>query len=197
MGPAQPDPPARHASSTLWCLTVACHVDNETRLLTFKSPMAHDPSGLLQNWKSGSPAQTAATGPVSSASPKTGSRLSRPRAHREKKNSFLSDTILHALLKLQDLGGIFLLNLRNITSPFRISFSVAETWDCLHRPASHRDIGKLVGSSFPISSLNLYTFFNIINKYIYFEISIEITYRFVMLNCFSTKYFFVLEVFVL
>lgn len=103
---------------TLQCLTAAsaaCHVDDESGLLAFKSAITHDPSGMLQNWKSGTdcckwPGITCLSGNRVTSLSLTG--------QPGKQNSFLSGTISPSLVKVQNLDGIYLQNLRNITGPF-------------------------------------------------------------------------------
>ncbi|CBI17055.3 unnamed protein product, partial [Vitis vinifera] len=100
------------------CLTAAsaaCHVDDELGLLAFKSAITHDPSGMLQNWKSGTdcckwPGITCLSGNRVTSLSLTG--------QPGKQNSFLSGTISPSLVKVQNLDGIYLQNLRNITGPF-------------------------------------------------------------------------------
>ena len=95
--------------------SAACHVDDESGLLAFKSAITHDPSGMLQNWKSGTdcckwPGITCLSGNRVTSISLVG--------QSGKTNSFLSGTISPALVKVQNLDGIYLQNLRNISGPF-------------------------------------------------------------------------------
>ncbi|XP_021275031.1 probable LRR receptor-like serine/threonine-protein kinase IRK [Herrania umbratica] len=95
--------------------SAVCHVDDEKGLLGFKSGITHDPSGMLSTWKAGTDCCTWAginclfNDRVTSIS--LFGQLDKP-------NSFLSGTISPSLLKVQNLDGIYLQNLRNISGKF-------------------------------------------------------------------------------
>ncbi|KAJ9676300.1 hypothetical protein PVL29_025024 [Vitis rotundifolia] len=107
----------------LWCLTVAsaaCHVDDESGLLAFKSAITHDPSGMLQDWKLGTDCcKWSGIECLGENRVMTLSLTGQPG----ERDSFLSGTISPSLGKVQNLVGIYLLNLRNILGPFPIFFS--------------------------------------------------------------------------
>ncbi|KAI3442574.1 LRRNT_2 domain-containing protein [Psidium guajava] len=93
----------------------SCHPDDEAGLLGFKSAVTADPSGILASWKPGT--DCCAWGGVTCRSGDrvtsiwVSGQLDRPAA-------YLSGTISPSLSKLQDLEGIYLMNLRNISGRF-------------------------------------------------------------------------------
>ncbi|KAL6219232.1 hypothetical protein ACLB2K_012438 [Fragaria x ananassa] len=94
--------------------SAACHVDDETGLLAFKSGITADPSNMLTSWKKGTDCCTW-----------SGVQCDNNRVTQlsvtgqlDKPNSFLSGTISPSLSKLTFLSGIYLQNLRNLTGPF-------------------------------------------------------------------------------
>ncbi|XP_007038891.2 PREDICTED: leucine-rich repeat receptor-like protein kinase PXC2 [Theobroma cacao] len=95
--------------------SAVCHGDDEKGLLGFKSGITQDPSGMLSTWKPGTDCCTWAginclfNDRVTSIS--LFGQLDKP-------NSFLSGTISPSLLKVQNLDGIYLQNLRNISGKF-------------------------------------------------------------------------------
>ncbi|KAL6129840.1 hypothetical protein ACLB2K_068222 [Fragaria x ananassa] len=102
---------------TVRCLTptsAACHVDDETGLLSFKSGIKADPSNMLTSWKKGTDCCTW-----------SGVNCDNNRVtmlfltgQTDKSNSFLSGTISPSLSKLTFLNGIYFQNLRYLTGPF-------------------------------------------------------------------------------
>ncbi|OAY23891.1 DNA damage-repair/toleration protein DRT100 [Manihot esculenta] len=95
--------------------SAACHVDDEAGLLAFKSGITHDPSAMLSSWKPGTDCCTWAGINCRVENRVTTISLS---GQPEKPNSFLSGTISPSLVKVQNLDGIYFLNLRNITGKF-------------------------------------------------------------------------------
>lgn len=101
------------------CLKLAfaasCHPDDEAGLLGFKSAIVADPSGILASWKPGTDCCSWAGVTCRSGDRVTSiwvsGQLDRPAA-------YLSGTISPSLSKLQDLEGIYLMNLRNISGRF-------------------------------------------------------------------------------
>ena len=102
----------------LRCLTVASaawHVDDESGLLAFKSAITHDPSGMLQDWKLGTDCcKWSNMDCLGENRVMTLSLTGQPG----ERDSFLFGTISPSLGKVQNLVGIYLLNLRNISGPF-------------------------------------------------------------------------------
>ncbi|XP_050216770.1 DNA damage-repair/toleration protein DRT100-like [Mercurialis annua] len=96
--------------------SAACHADDEAGLLAFKSGITHDPSGMLSSWKRGTDCCTWA-GITCLFDDKRVTALSLS-GQTDKPNSFLSGTISPSLIKVQNLDGIYFLNLRNITGKF-------------------------------------------------------------------------------
>ncbi|KAK6116725.1 hypothetical protein DH2020_049545 [Rehmannia glutinosa] len=92
-----------------------CHVDDETGLLSFKSGITSDPSGMLTSWKKGTDCCkwfgiTCLTGNRVTVLTLVG----RP----DNLTTSLSGTISSSLSKLQFLDGIYLQDLKNLTGPF-------------------------------------------------------------------------------
>ncbi|XWS24681.1 hypothetical protein CRYUN_Cryun27aG0003400 [Craigia yunnanensis] len=92
-----------------------CHVDDEKGLLGFKSGITQDPSGMLSKWKSGTDCCTWAGVTCLFNNRVTSMSLF---GQLDKPNSFLSGTISPSLLKVLNLDGIYLQNLRNISGTF-------------------------------------------------------------------------------
>lgn len=92
-----------------------CHVDDETGLLSFKSGITADPSGMLSNWKPGSDCCT-----WSGITCLTSNRVTALSIYGQpdKPNSYLSGTISPSLSKLRYLDGIYFQNLVNLSGPF-------------------------------------------------------------------------------
>ncbi|XAR55691.1 hypothetical protein NMG60_11035859 [Bertholletia excelsa] len=104
-------------SSQLPCLTAAaCNADDEAGLLTFKSGVTADPSGILESWKQGSDC-CSWNGVGCDGDNKRVTTLSLI-GQPDKPNSFLSGILSPSLSKLSFLNGIYLQNLQNITGPF-------------------------------------------------------------------------------
>nr|AMM43058.1 LRR-RLK [Vernicia montana] len=95
--------------------SAACHPDDESGLLAFKSGITHDPSGMLSLWKSGTDCCTWAGITCLFDNRVTAISLG---GQPDKPNSFLAGTISPSLVKVQNLDGIYLQNLRNITGKF-------------------------------------------------------------------------------
>ncbi|CAN0887955.1 DNA damage-repair/toleration protein DRT100 [Linum grandiflorum] len=105
---------------TLQCLRATsrvCHVDDELGLLSFKSGITHDPSGMLSSWKPGTDCCTWAG--ITCLYNDRVTALSF-YGQLEKPDSFLSGTISPSLAKLRDLDGIYLQNTRNISGKFPV-----------------------------------------------------------------------------
>ncbi|XP_065847238.1 receptor-like protein 12 [Euphorbia lathyris] len=96
-------------------ISASCHVDDETGLLAFKSGITHDPSGMLTSWKRGTDCCTWPGISCLDANRVNSISLS---GQPDKPNAFLSGTISPLLVKLQNLDGIYFLDLRNITGTF-------------------------------------------------------------------------------
>ncbi|KAL6129841.1 hypothetical protein ACLB2K_068223 [Fragaria x ananassa] len=94
--------------------SAACHVDDETGLLAFKSGITADPSNMLTSWKNGTDCCTW-SGVNCNNNRVTMLSLS---GQTDKPNSFLSGTISPSLSNLTFLNGIYLQDLRNLTGPF-------------------------------------------------------------------------------
>ncbi|CAN1309836.1 DNA damage-repair/toleration protein DRT100 [Linum perenne] len=94
-----------------------CHVDDESGLLSFKSGITHDPSGMLSSWKSGTDCCTWVGITCLYNDRVTALAL---YGQPDKSDSFLSGTISPSLAKLRDLDGIYLQNTRNISGKFPI-----------------------------------------------------------------------------
>ncbi|XP_022718191.1 DNA damage-repair/toleration protein DRT100-like [Durio zibethinus] len=92
-----------------------CHVDDENGLLAFKSGITQDPSGMLNTWKPGTDCCSWAGISCLFNNRVTSISLF---GQLDKPNSSLSGTISPSLLKLQNLDGIYLQNLRNISGTF-------------------------------------------------------------------------------
>lgn len=102
---------------TLPCLnpvSAACHVNDETGLLAFKSAITADPSGMLTSWKKGTDCCTWSGINCFNNRVTMLSLSGQP----DKPNSFLSGKISPSLSKLSFLNGLYLTNLRNLTGPF-------------------------------------------------------------------------------
>ncbi|KDP45594.1 hypothetical protein JCGZ_17201 [Jatropha curcas] len=95
--------------------SAACHVNDESGLLAFKSGITHDPSGMLSSWKSGTDCCSWAGITCLVNNRVTAiSLVGQP----EKPTSFLSGTISPSLVKVENLDGIYFQNLKNITGKF-------------------------------------------------------------------------------
>ncbi|KAH6795355.1 hypothetical protein C2S51_036341 [Perilla frutescens var. frutescens] len=95
----------------------ACHADDETGLLGFKSGITADPSGMLTSWKKGTDCCkwsgiTCLTGNRVTALTLVG----RPAAGNL--SATLSGIISPSLSKLQFLDGLYLQDLSNLSGPF-------------------------------------------------------------------------------
>lgn len=93
--------------------SAACHPDDESGLLSFKSGITQDPSGILSSWIAGTDCCkwngiTCLTGP----------RVTAISLYGSKPNGFLSGTISPNLAKLKHLGGIYLIDTQNISGRF-------------------------------------------------------------------------------
>ncbi|XP_062024067.1 DNA damage-repair/toleration protein DRT100-like [Rosa rugosa] len=97
--------------------SAACHVDDQTGLLAFKSGITADPSNMLTSWKKGTDCCTWSGVNCNSNNRVTMLSLT---GQPNKPNSFLSGTISPSLSKLTFLDGIYLQNLRNLTGPFPV-----------------------------------------------------------------------------
>ncbi|KAL5571744.1 hypothetical protein UlMin_021341 [Ulmus minor] len=102
----------------LRCLTAAlaaCHVDDAAGLLGFKSAITADPSGMLASWKSGT---DCCTWPGVQCG--SNSRITALSVYGQPENStrYLSGTISPSLSKLKFLGGLYLVDLRDLSGPF-------------------------------------------------------------------------------
>lgn len=93
----------------------SCHPDDEAGLLGFKSAITADPSGILASWKPGT--DCCAWQGVTCLS---GDRVTSVwvSGDPDRPAAYLSGTISPSLSKLQDLDGIYLLDLRNISGRF-------------------------------------------------------------------------------
>ncbi|XP_062115619.1 MDIS1-interacting receptor like kinase 2-like isoform X1 [Humulus lupulus] len=103
---------------TLRCLkdaSAACHADDESALLGFKSTITADPSGILSDWKKGTDCCAWHGIECQGSNRVTTLWVS---GDPDQPNSFLSGTISPSLAKLKFLIGLYLLNLRNLTGPF-------------------------------------------------------------------------------
>ncbi|GLT92536.1 hypothetical protein SLE2022_103700 [Rubroshorea leprosula] len=92
--------------------SAACHPDDEAGLLGFKSGITRDPSGLLKSWKPGTDCCTW------NGITCFNNRVSTISLQANQPNISLSGTISPALSKVRNLGGIYLINLRNISGGF-------------------------------------------------------------------------------
>ncbi|GMN51491.1 hypothetical protein TIFTF001_020639 [Ficus carica] len=95
--------------------SAACHVDDESGLLGFKSGITADPSGLLASWKQGKDCCTWAGVKCRVNHRVTNLSLS---GQPGKPNSYLSGKISPALTKLKFLEGLYLQKLRQLSGPF-------------------------------------------------------------------------------
>ncbi|OWM62913.1 LRR receptor-like serine/threonine-protein kinase FLS2 [Punica granatum] len=93
----------------------ACHADDEAGLLGFKSGITADPSGILSTWKAGSDCCTWAGVACRENNRVTSLALT---GQPDKPSGYLSGTISSSLSKVQNLDGIYLIDLRNLTGPF-------------------------------------------------------------------------------
>lgn len=93
----------------------SCHPDDEAGLLGFKSAITADPSGILASWKPGT--DCCAWNGVTCLS---GDRVTSlwVSGRPDRPAAYLSGTISPSLSKLQELDGIYLRDLRNISGPF-------------------------------------------------------------------------------
>ncbi|OMO67050.1 hypothetical protein COLO4_30249 [Corchorus olitorius] len=92
--------------------SAACHVDDEEGLLGFKAGITQDPSGMLSSWKPGTDC-CKWSGVVCLFNDRVTSI--QLYGQLDKPNSFLTGTISPSLSKIQDLDGIYLIDLRNIS----------------------------------------------------------------------------------
>ncbi|XP_057972945.1 LRR receptor-like serine/threonine-protein kinase GSO1 [Malania oleifera] len=92
-----------------------CHADDEAGLLGFKAGITDDPSGMLGSWKTGTDCCTWAGVNCRVDNRVTTLSLS---GQPDKPKSFLTGTISPSLVKVQNLDGIYLQNLRNVSGPF-------------------------------------------------------------------------------
>ncbi|KAL0326439.1 UNVERIFIED_CONTAM: hypothetical protein Sradi_5213200 [Sesamum radiatum] len=101
------------------CLRVsaaaACHVDDETGLLGFKSGIRADPSGMLASWKKGTDCCK-----WSGVTCLTGDRVTALSLAGQPNNltTSLTGTISPSLSKLNYLDGLYLQDLKNLGGPF-------------------------------------------------------------------------------
>ncbi|CAN0927993.1 LRR receptor-like serine/threonine-protein kinase FLS2 [Linum grandiflorum] len=105
---------------TFQCLVATsrvCNVDDESALLSFKSGITHDPSGMLSSWKPKTDCCTWAGITCLSNDRVTALSLS---GQANDPNSYLSGTLSPSLAKLNDLDGLYLLNTKNITGKFPV-----------------------------------------------------------------------------
>ncbi|KAG4136003.1 hypothetical protein ERO13_D08G251200v2 [Gossypium hirsutum] len=95
--------------------SAACHVDDEKGLLAFKSGITQDPSGMLSSWKSGTDCCNWA-----GINCRENNRVTTISLYGQvdKPDSYLTGTISSSLVKVQNLDGIYFVNLRNISGPF-------------------------------------------------------------------------------
>ncbi|KAL0877789.1 hypothetical protein Bca101_027495 [Brassica carinata] len=90
-----------------------CHPDDEAGLLSFKSGITEDPSGILSTWKKGTDCCA-----WNSIYCNLDNRVTTISIGPENPGNFLSGTISPSLAKLQHLTDFELSNLLNITGPF-------------------------------------------------------------------------------
>jgi Leucine-rich repeat (LRR) protein len=114
--------PLFFALAILRCLTISaatCHKDDQAGLLSFKSGITADPSGMLSNW---TPATDCCTWPGITCL--TANRVTAISlyAQPDRPNDYLTGTISSSLSKLRYLGGIYFQNLRNLSGPFPTFF---------------------------------------------------------------------------
>ncbi|KAL0351253.1 UNVERIFIED_CONTAM: hypothetical protein Scaly_1514000 [Sesamum calycinum] len=93
----------------------ACHVDDETGLLGFKSGIRADPSGMLASWKKGTDCCK-----WSGVTCLTGDRVTALSLAGQPNNltTSLTGTISPSLSKLNYLDGLYLQDLKNLGGPF-------------------------------------------------------------------------------
>ncbi|CAI9268070.1 unnamed protein product [Lactuca saligna] len=92
-----------------------CHPDDEQGLLSFKSGITADPSGILSSWK---PATDCCNwSGISCQAPNNRVNSISLYGQRDKPNSYLSGTISSSLSKLRFLDGIYFQDTRNISGP--------------------------------------------------------------------------------
>ncbi|XP_023766667.1 probable LRR receptor-like serine/threonine-protein kinase At4g36180 [Lactuca sativa] len=92
-----------------------CHPDDEQGLLSFKSGITADPSGILSSWK---PATDCCNwSGISCQAPNNRVNSISLYGQLDKPNSYLSGTISSSLSKLRFLDGIYFQNTRNISGP--------------------------------------------------------------------------------
>lgn len=105
------------SQSTLLLLANAakCHPDDESALLSFKSAVTADPSGMLSTWK---PATDCCT--WSGVTCQVDNRVTTLSLYGNSSDPkrFLSATISPSLSKLGYLDGIYFFDLRNVTGTF-------------------------------------------------------------------------------
>lgn len=96
-----------------------CNVDDESGLLAFKSGIKEDPSGMLNSWKAGTDCCS-----WSGIGCLFNDRVTSISLYgqTDQPNSYLTGTISSSLSKLQDLDGIYFINLRNLSGPFPKAF---------------------------------------------------------------------------
>ncbi|EXC32461.1 DNA-damage-repair/toleration protein [Morus notabilis] len=95
--------------------SAACHVDDESGLLSFKAAITADPSGKLASWKRGTDCCTWAGIICRVDNRVTSISLS---GQSNKPNSYLSGTISPSLAKVKFLNGIYLTDLGELSGPF-------------------------------------------------------------------------------
>ncbi|XP_060971475.1 polygalacturonase inhibitor 2-like [Cannabis sativa] len=95
--------------------SAACHVDDESALLSFKSGITVDPSGMLSSWKKGT--DYCSWPGINCRVNNRVTELSLV-GQPDQPKSFLSGTISPSLAKLRFLSGLYLQDLRNLTAPF-------------------------------------------------------------------------------
>ncbi|KAF4359474.1 hypothetical protein F8388_001518 [Cannabis sativa] len=95
--------------------SAACHVDDESALLSFKSGITADPSGILSSWKKGT--DCCSWPGINCRINNRVTELSLV-GQPDQPKSFLSGTISPSLAKLRFLSGLYLQDLRNLTGPF-------------------------------------------------------------------------------
>ncbi|KAJ4713841.1 leucine-rich repeat receptor-like protein kinase PXC2 [Melia azedarach] len=95
--------------------SAACHVDDESGLLGFKSGITQDPSAMLSSWKPGT--ECCSWAGVTCLANNRVTSLSLLGQH-EKPNSFLAGVISPSLARVKHLDGIYLQNLGNISGTF-------------------------------------------------------------------------------